>query len=314
MEVAERSRLVPQPPAKEAIAISPLAVLTADTGISVVIPALNEEDAIAGTVEQLRAVLGDDACEILVVDDGSTDSTAARARQAGATVVSHPHRVGYGRALKTGIATALYDTIVIIDADLTYPCDAIPMLLAEYHKGFDLVVGSRRGHQYHGGVFKGPLRKILRFLVEYCADRQIPDANSGLRIFSRSTVLKYTDHLCDRFSFTTSQTLGYCMTGRFVGFFPIDYHERIGKTKVKLFWDSLATIQYIIQAIIYYNPFKIFMLFAILGVFACGLSFAIGAITEIRAPYLLGIGGLLLSVFVFFLGLIADQLRQILNR
>src|SRR5437879_87636 len=110
--------------------------------ISIVIPAFNEQDVIAETIESSRQSLkegGLGAAEIIVVDDGSTDQTAERARTAGATVLSHPHNLGYGRALKEGITKARHDTIVITDADGTYPLGQIPELIETYEKGFDLV-------------------------------------------------------------------------------------------------------------------------------------------------------------------------------
>ena len=88
--------------------------------ISVVIPALNERNAIAQTVKRVASVLVNtdlQPFEIVVVDDGSRDGTGELAREAGARVVTHPHNVGYGRSLKDGIMVAKYDTIVITDAD-----------------------------------------------------------------------------------------------------------------------------------------------------------------------------------------------------
>lgn len=283
--------------------------------LSIVIPALNEEDAIGQTIGEIQSVIEEAEiinAEIIVINDGSSDQTEARARATGATVINHPHNVGYGRSVKDGIRAAKHDTICITDADLTYPATAIPILLEEYRKGFELVIGERTGHHYTGSVFKGPLRMILRFLVEFTAGRQIPDANSGLRIFSRETVLSYLDHLCDTFSFTTSQTLAYAMTGRFVKYVPIDYHERVGRTKVRLFKDSLRTMQYIVQAIIYYNPLKIFILLSGLAVAVSFFSFFMAILTRLTTPYYLGVGGLLLAVVIFALGLLADLLRQIM--
>lgn len=283
--------------------------------ISIVMPAFNEERAIGNAVLQLKSALtgtGLDEAEILVVDDGSTDATAARASEAGARVVQHPHNLGYGGALKSGILAAKHDTIVIIDADLTYPAASIPRLVEEHKNGFDMIVGARSGHTYEGGAFKGPLRSLLKFLVEFTAGRKVPDANSGLRVFSRETIRGYLRHLCDTFSFTTSLTLAYMMTGRFVKYVPIEYNQRVGQTKVRLFKDSLRTLQYIVQAIIYYNPLKIFILLSGLSILLSVAGFILGAITQLRAPYLLGIGGLLVSMVIFCLGLLADLLRQIM--
>src|SRR5262245_11654705 len=111
--------------------------------ISIVVPAFDEAGSIGGTVTAIRGMIEANAisgAEIVVVDDGSRDATARIAQDAGAVVVRRPHNLGYGSALKAGIEQSTYDTIVIIDADLTYPVDAIPTLLSEFAKGFDMVV------------------------------------------------------------------------------------------------------------------------------------------------------------------------------
>jgi glycosyltransferase involved in cell wall biosynthesis len=284
--------------------------------ISIVIPAYNEENSIGGTIEELRGVLSehDSELEVLVVDDGSEDATASVAAEHGATVVANPHNVGYGRALKRGIREARYDTICIIDADLTYPAAAIPELLAEFDKGFDMVVGERTGHHYQGSAIKGPLRKVLQMLVEFAASRKVPDANSGLRIFSRKTITPHLDHLSDVFSFTTSLTLAYMMTGLFVKFLPIDYHARVGATKVRLLKDSIRTLLFICRAIMYYNPLKIFLLFSFGCVLAAVVGFTLALATGLTAPYYLSIGAILMAILMFGVGLVAELLRQILIR
>jgi glycosyltransferase involved in cell wall biosynthesis len=282
--------------------------------ISIVIPAYNEAGAIRGTIASIDQALAGaftGGLEILVVDDGSTDDTGAIAAGSGATVARHPHNVGYGQALMTGIQAARHDTIVIIDADLTYPVDAIPALVAEFHTGFDMVVGTRSGRYYEGLFSKNALRRLLKILVEFTAGRPVPDVNSGLRVFSRKTVLAYLPQLCRTFSFTTSLTLAYMMTGRFVTYRPIAYHARVGDTKVRLFRDSLRTLQYIVQAIIYYNPIKVFIP---LGLLALGVAVAAGLgalVTGATMPFLFVGAGLLAAIGVFALGLVAVLLRAI---
>jgi glycosyltransferase involved in cell wall biosynthesis len=283
--------------------------------ISVVIPALNEQDEIGGTVTRVREMLsrcGVGAYEVVVVDDGSRDDTGARAEQAGALVLRHPHNVGYGRSLKDGIKAARYDTIIINDADGTYPVEAIPDLLACYDRGYDMVVGARRGKHYQESLIKMPLRRILRFIVEFTAGRSIPDINSGLRVFRRSTILEYYDHLCDTFSFTTSMTLAYMMTGKFVEYVPIDYSKRVGTSKVKLVRDSMKTLQYIIEAAIYYNPLKMFVLMAGIVAISSLISFLLAVIAKLNVFFYVGVGGIISSVIIFSLGLLAVLLRQIM--
>ena len=284
--------------------------------ITIVVPAYNESGAIVGTIAALRDTLerAELEAEILVVDDGSSDNTADVAEAEGVRVVRHPTNVGYGRALKSGIQAATHDTIVIMDADLTYPAEAVPRLLAEYEKGFDMVVGARRGEHVNPTPFKGPLRRVLKAMVEFVAERPIPDVNSGLRVFSKATVGGYLKHLCDTFSFTTSLTLAYMLTGRFVGYLPIAYHERVGRTKVSMLWDSLRTLQYIAQAVIYYNPLKLFVLISGFFVLFAVICFALGALTKLAALYYLGIIGILMSFLMFGIGLLADLLRQIMAK
>jgi glycosyltransferase involved in cell wall biosynthesis len=283
--------------------------------ISVVIPALNEQDAIAETVTKVRETLdgsGLTPFEVIVVDDGSADETGARAAEAGARVIHHPHNAGYGHSLKDGIRSAKFDMVAITDADGTYPIEALPKLVAMYRQGFDLVVGARTGEHYRESLAKMPLRWLLRHLVEWTANRKIKDINSGLRVFSRKTIICYFDHLCDTFSFTTSQTLAYTMTGRFVGYVPIDYHRRVGRTKVRLFGDSFRTLQYVLEASIYYNPLRIFLLMSILIGIASIASFIAAYIVDLKIFYYFGLGGVMVSLLVFCIGLLAALLRQIM--
>lgn len=283
--------------------------------ISIVIPALNEQDEIGRTIARLRQVMSNGAIgpyEVVVVDDGSSDETAARAEAAGARVLRHPHNIGYGRSLKDGIRAAHYDTIIINDADGTYPIEAIPDLLARYNQGYDMVVGARSGKHYRESLIKMPLRRVLRFLVEFTAGRSIPDINSGLRVFQRSSVLEYFDHLCDTFSFTTSMTLAYMMTGKFVAYIPIEYHRRVGKSKVRLLRDSMKTLQYIVEAAIYYNPLKMFALLACIVLVSSLASFALALIAKLNVFFFVGVGGIISSVIIFSLGLLAVLLRQIM--
>jgi len=287
---------------------------------SIVIPAYNEEDAIEPTVEYIKKTLGElklKKWELVIVDDGSEDKTFERLKKYDKDpikVVRHPHNLGYGRSLKDGIDAATHDTIVIIDCDLTYPFEKIGDLLDLYKKGFDMVVGARTGKFYKESILKSPLRKILRFLVEFTAGRSIPDINSGFRVFSKQTAKKYFKHLCETFSFTTSITLAYMMTGKTVKYTEIPYHAREGKTKVKLFADSLRTMQYIVQAITYYNPLKIFLLFAIFCFLCSILGFLASALLGLRSGFLLGIGGLLTCLVIMCFGLIADLLKQIMDK
>lgn len=231
--------------------------------ISVLIPAFNEVQAIRHTVENLRQALATQPveAEILVIDDGSTDGTDEQARLAGVTVLRHPHNIGYGRALKTGLERAAGDWVVIVDADGTYPTEALPALLREI-PAFDMVVGARGGPCYHGSLAKRLGRWTLKAMVQFVCGISVPDVNSGFRVFRRDIALRHLPNISNGFSFTTTLTLIMLLEGHFVHYVPIDYRERAGKSKVRFRRDILRTMQILVQAILQYNPIKLFLLFA----------------------------------------------------
>lgn len=244
---------------------------------SVLVPALNEEQGIGSVLNRLHALSlahrslgeGGPAPEIIVIDDGSTDRTGEIAKAKGARVLTHPMQGGYGRSLKDGIRAATHDIIVLTDADGTYPVERIPDLLKELDRGNDMVVGARHGREYRGTFLKMPARLLFKWLVEFTTGRRIPDINSGLRAFRKSQMLPFIDDLCDGFSFTTTITLIYCLTGKFVAYVPIDYSRRLGHSKVRFLRDSFRTLQYITEVIAIYNPLKLFGLLAgLLGLMA----------------------------------------------
>jgi polyisoprenyl-phosphate glycosyltransferase len=283
------------------------------TGISIVVPAFNERRGVGLTIERIKLETSQLSCpvEILVIDDGSEDETEVLAKKAGAHTIRHPHNLGYGAALKTGIRGASYDTIVISDADGTYPADAIPQILDLYGRGYDMVVGARTGQSYRGSALKWPMRLILRFLVEWTTGRHIPDINSGLRVFSRKRMTKFLPALSNSFSFTTSATLVYMLSGLFVIFIPIKYDNRIGNSHVRMWRDSLRTLQYIVRTIALFNPMKLFVFLTILcgaGGFA-GLSLLALASRWDLGLLLFAISALI-AILVFALGLVVEGLRR----
>lgn len=285
--------------------------------ISIIIPAYNEAISILETINNVHSVCQQSSIlvyEIIVINDGSTDETGNLLSQTNLTVIHHPHNIGYGRSLKDGIRAAQYDVIVITDADGTYPFDQVPLLLTEYQKGFDMVVGARNGKHYKGSYLKSILREFLRFIVEFSAERKIPDINSGLRVFSKKKIEPMMHRLCNTFSFTTSMTLGFMMSGYFVSYIKIPYHKRKGETKVKLLSDSAKTLQYILQAINYYNPLKLFLLFTGLCLFLSFLFFLCGMFTHWKTLISFGVGTALVGLAVLCFGLLADLLKQIMDK
>ena len=161
-----------------------------------VIPALNEEDSIAGVIAEIRAA--DPGFAVIVVDDGSKDRTAQPARAAGAHVVTHPYNLGIGGAVQTGLQYARdhgFDVAVQVDADAQHDPTEIVRLLQPIANGrADLVVGSRflGERQYHPPFTRLVGIKLFAALVSLIVGQRVTDTTSGFRAVNRRAILLFT--------------------------------------------------------------------------------------------------------------------------
>lgn len=230
--------------------------------LSVVVPALNEEGAIATVLEKLEQTCSKTALpfEILVVDDGSGDRTGEVAKVFEyVTVLRHEENRGYGAALKTGIERAKGEIVAIIDADGTYPTDEVPRLIQMLReKSCDMVVASRRGSGAKHPISRRPVKLFLRLLANFVAGTSIPDPNSGLRVFKRSIARRFIPILPGGFSFTTTLTLAMLTNGYSVVHVTTDYHARVGRSKIRPIRDTVGFLQLTIRSGLYFAPLKIF--------------------------------------------------------
>lgn len=271
--------------------------------VSVVIPAFNEADAIGDVVRELAAAAP--WREILVIDDGSTDDTAARAAAAGATVVRQPYNKGNGAAVKAGIRAATGDYLLIIDADGQHqPSDALRLtaLLGEY----DLVVGARSARTQASAT-----RRIgntaLNWLAGYLAERQIPDLTSGFRAARLDYLREFLFLLPNGFSTPTTTTLAFLKAGLSVRFEPVEARQRTGLSKIRLSSDGVKFLVIILRVITIYSPMRVFLPMAAAS-FALGLVYGVwNVMVDTRIPN----GAVLLIMFavvIFLVGLVSEQI------
>jgi len=233
-------------------------------GVTIVVPAYNEERGIEGVVSRLSALELGVPVEVLVVDDGSVDGTASvleglRARYPRLRVTRHRENRGYGAALKTGFGLASHAVVVITDADGTYPENRIGELLACIDDGAEMAVGSRTGADVQIPLVRRPAKWMLRRLAEFLSGTRIPDLNSGLRAMRKELVLRYRPILPRGFSFTTTITLASLTNDHRVDWVPIDYKKREGRSKIRPIRDTLGFTGLILRTVMYFNPLKVFV-------------------------------------------------------
>jgi glycosyltransferase involved in cell wall biosynthesis len=278
--------------------------------ISVVIPAYDEEGGLAGVVRGLRAIMESSGYpfEIIVVDDGSRDRTADAARDLGVTVVTHATNRGYGAALKSGIRAATGDHVLICDGDGTYPPESIPELLRRLD-GHDMVVAARTGPSVEIPIFRRIAKWILRRLAIYLSESEIPDLNSGLRVFRREAAMAYFPILPSGFSFTTTITLAMLCNEGSVAYVPINYSKRRGRSKIRPLRDTLNFMTLILRTILYFNPLKIFLpvSLAIGTMFTVSLAYDLFILQDLTEKTLIFLFGTLQMLAI---GVIADLITK----
>jgi glycosyltransferase involved in cell wall biosynthesis len=285
-QISDRQHQAAQPGAAE-----PGALLQRP-GLSVVIPAYNEEDGIAEIVDRVIAVKPAMAAagfdlDLFVVNDGSRDRTAeivtARAQAVNTQdgtilhLVEHPRNKGYGAALKTGFqaASALHHApsdggknrkdgstnperlIGFLDADGTYPPEFFPQLCLAANQGAELVVGSRRSGASSEMPFVRRVGNLIwASLVSLLSGQRVMDPASGMRVFNTSTLEKLYP-LPDGLNFTPVMSMRAVHEGVKLLELPIPYKERLGRSKLNIVRDGLRFLQTIIWTALNYNPVRI---------------------------------------------------------
>lgn len=273
---------------------------------SIIIPCYNEELGIENTIIELRSAIPEDpSYQIVIVNDGSMDGTAEKLKTVeekykNIKVVHHARNRGYGAALKTGIRNTDSNLIAIIDADGTYPAERMAELVQACRSN-DMVVGARTGDNVTYSKLRAFPKFFLRRWMSWIAGRDIPDINSGMRVFKKDVAERFFNILPDGFSFTVTITLAMLTNYRPTLFIPIEYKERLGKSKIKPVKDTLRFIMLILRTGTYFAPIRMFFpIISVLAVFT-----AISLIYDIFIIGNLGDKSVLMLLFTMNTGMFA---------
>jgi len=273
---------------------------------SVVIPAVNEARAIGPLVAALRAAAP--WYQIIVVDDGSTDATAERAREAGATVVRHPYNKGNGAAVKTGIRTATGDYVLIIDGDGQHRAADATRIVSKLGE-YDLVIGARSmGTQTNHARLLG--NSALNWLASYLTGRTVPDLTSGFRAARRTHLREFLHLLPNGFSTPTTTTLAFIKAGYNVWFEPVEADARIGRSNIKFARDGVKFLMIVLKIVTLFSPLRVFLPIS-LAAFFTGAGYAGWTVATQSHVTNSSVLLIMLAVIVFLVGLVSEQIAAL---
>jgi len=280
----------------------------ADT-YSIVIPARNEADGLAKVLPQLALHLPP-AAEVIVVDDGSDDGTAAVCAEHGVRVLTHPYPKGNGAAIKTGARAAKGDVIIFMDADGQHKPEDIPQLVEQFNKGYDMVVGARQSGS-QAGFHRAAANDIFSRFASWMVMQPIADLTSGFRVVRASRFRQFLYLLPNGFSYPTTITMSFFRAGYSVAYVPIHTPRRsTGASHIHPLKDGLRFLLIIIRIGTLFSPQKLFLPISA-SFFLTALAYYLytyttsGRFTNMSALLFLA------AIFTFLIGIVSEQISAL---
>ncbi len=283
--------------------------------ISIILPLYNEEAVIAETIRHIIDLFPTQikqSFEIIVVDDGSQDSSVAQVqalKNDHIHLYQHPYNIGPGAAIKTGIRQARGEVLVILDADGQHPPEAIPRLLEKIGP-YDMVVAARTaesGADWHRTMANW----VYNRFATYMCDHHIEDLTCSFRAIKADIAHSFINLLPNTFSYPTTLTMATVRSGYSLAFEPIQAARRVGKSKINLLQDGTRFFMIILKVATLFSPFKIFTPVSV-GMFTVGFGYGLFKVLFLGMRYGPTSAMLMtMALIVFLIGLISEQITQL---
>jgi glycosyltransferase involved in cell wall biosynthesis len=276
------------------------------TEVSIIIPAYNEALTIGDIVLKIKELHPD--VEIIVVNDGSIDDTAAIAKDAGAHVHSHPYNIGNGAAIKSGIRIAGGDILVFMDGDNQHNPEDITKLL-RYIPDYDMAVGARSVRD-QASFWRTFGNTIYNWFASYVVKFTVADLTSGFRAIKTDIAWDFLYLLPNTYSYPTTLTLSVLRSGRSVKYIPIKIRARNkGKSNISMFKDGVRFFMIITRICTLYSPMRIFLPVSFTLFILGSVNYLFSYLTQGRFT---NMSALLFvaSIIIFMMSLISEQICQ----
>jgi glycosyltransferase involved in cell wall biosynthesis len=279
--------------------------------LSIILPARNEAEGLRHVLPALRHEFP--LAELIVVDDGSTDETAAIAGAAGARVLSAPYGMGNGAAIKRGARAASGEILVFLDADGQHDPAHIHLLLAKLDQGYDMAVGAR-SRDGQANVGRGLANGLYNRLASWMTGHRILDLTSGFRAVRADRFREFLHLLPNGFSYPTTSTMAFFRSAYPVAYVPVEVARRMGTSShIRPIKDGVRFLLIIFKIASLYSPLKLFVPAAMAFMLA-GMGWY--AWTYHESGRFTNMSMLLISaaVIVFLIGLVSEQITNLTYR
>ena len=277
--------------------------------ISIIIPALNEAQGLETLLPDLKRTLPD--AEIVVVDDGSIDTTAEITERQGCRLVRNPYRMGNGAAIKRGVRAARGRTLAMIDADGQHAVGDLERLLARFRReDLDLLVGARNPRDHASG-FRRFGNYVFNKVASWMTGQRILDLTSGMRVVDAHKFREFLHLLPNGFSYPTTSTMAFFRSGYTVAYEPISVGRREGKSHLKIWREGARFLIIIFRIGSLYSPLKLFLpvsltLFALATALYAYSYWTAGRFTNMSALLYMT------SLLTFLIGIVSEQITALM--
>ncbi len=276
--------------------------------LSIVIPARNEVHGLRGVLPEIVKICPQ--AEILVIDDGSNDSTPEVCASLPVRIISHPYPKGNGAAIKTGARAAKGDVLIFMDADGQHKPEDIPRLLEKFNEGYDMVVGARTNGS-HSGLHRALANDFFSRFASWMVQQPVADLTSGFRVVRADNFRKFLYLLPNGFSYPTTITMSFFRAGFSVAYLPVQAPPRAnGSSHIRPLKDGVRFMLIIIKIGTLYSPQKLFLPISA-GFFLTGLSyylytyFTFGRFTNMSALLFIS------AILTFLIGIVSEQISAL---
>jgi glycosyltransferase involved in cell wall biosynthesis len=276
--------------------------------ISIVIPAKNEAEGLKQLMPRLFSVL-DSTAEIIVVNDGSTDSTLGVLSEYDVVVINHVYSKGNGAAIKSGARAATGDVIVFMDGDGQHDPKYISAFVEKIQNGADLVVGAR-GRESQASAARMLANTFYNKFASWMTGFEVADLTSGYRAVRRDKFLQFLYLLPNGFSYPTTSTMAFFRAGFTVVYMKIPVADRIGTSHISIVKDGIRFLLIIFKVGTLFSPMKLFLPVSAM-LFALGMGYY--GYTYIESHRFTNMSAMLLtnSLVVFLMGLVSEQVSAL---